>query len=178
MTPSSYILLTDIQITTIWKNSKAWRQKSLKPYPLILVPKQNYRYYKQCTTSVYYSQCSINSCQSFPLRHLHKVIISRAPPSFCRCLPSAWNCRRQIRPFPPCIVFADQSTGNNDTTDCSGTGYFSGVSILSWITSVLYIYIFFSNVRQSYTTEFGLGGIWTHNLLIFGQTPKPSCLWA
>ena len=28
----------------------------------------------------------------------------------------------------------------------------------------------------AYTTEVGPGGIWTHNILNFGKTPKPSCL--
>ena len=34
---------------------------------------------------------------------------------------------------------------------------------------MLYI---FSNLRLSYTTEFGPGGIQTHNVLVFEQTPK------
>ena len=38
------------------------------------------------------------------------------------------------------------------------------------------VYIFFQKWDLSYTIKFGPGGIRTHSLLIFGQTPKPSYL--
>ena len=60
-------------------------------------------------------------------------------------------------------------TGRADVSSESKHLLGSAYHLLSWMYML-------SNLRQSYTNESGPGGIQTHNLLMFGQTPKPCCL--